>query len=204
MKPVIIFKNLVLIGATISSFNALGYSDDKKKDACRLPKVQEFTLPEYSAANKKEAQPEAEFTFVVSGWANPKKFKLTAKNVDIPFTVQSTETFHKVKAKLLPEFTGETIRISARIPALLECYSTTGWLVKVAEKPGAVETPKQAEPATTTGAEGAPAPAMQEGTPAPTKAPSATPAPKAVAPAPATAATPPAAAPAPTTDNAAP
>lgn len=187
MKAVTRMKRLLLITAAIFSFNAFAYDDDKKKEICRQPKVQEFTLPEYSASNKKEAQPESEFTFVVSGWANPKKFKLTGKGKNIPFTVQSNETFHKVKAKLLPEFTGETIRISARIPAVLECYSTIGWLVKVADKP-APDTSKPAAPASTTSTESA-APAQPDKIPAP-KIPAASPAPKAADPAPATPAAP--------------
>ncbi len=184
-------KRLLLIATAIFSFNASAYDDDKKKEICRQPKVQEFTLPEYSANNQKEAQPESEFTFVVSGWANPKKFKLMGKGKSIPFTVQSTETYHKVKAKLLPEFTGETVRISARIPAILECYSTIGWLVKVADKPKG-EAPKPDAPAPTTAAESA-APAQQENVPAPKAPKENVPALKApAAPAPATPAAPPA------------
>jgi len=147
MKPVTILNKWVFIAAVFYSYNAIAYDDDKKKEACRQPKVQEFTLPEYSATNKKEAQPEEEFTFVVSGWGNPKQFKLTGKGKAIPFTVESTETYHKVKAKLLPEFNGETVRINARIPALLGCYSNLGWLVKVADKPGANEGNKPADAA---------------------------------------------------------
>jgi hypothetical protein len=136
---------LAFIAATIYSFNALAYDDDKKKERCRQPKIQEFTLPEYSETNKKEAQPEEEFTFVVSGWADSKRFKLAVKGKDIPFTVQSTETFHKIKAKLPSEVSGQTIRVNARIPALLGCYSTVGWLVKVADKQNAGDVQKSAE-----------------------------------------------------------
>ena len=148
MKLDTIFKGLTLMAVALCSAEAYAYSDDKEKEICRQPKVQEFTLPVYGETNKVEATPETEFTFVVSGWANPKKFKLSAKGVDIPFTVQSTETFHKVKAKLPPTLTGQTIRINARIPALLECYTTIGWLVKVADKKAAVaDAPKPAETA---------------------------------------------------------
>lgn len=146
MKLINIFRNLLLITLALATADAFAYSDDKEKEICRQPKIQEFTLPEYSDTNKTEAAPEAEFTFVVSGWANPKKFKLEGKGISIPFTVQSSETFHKVKAKLPAEFTGKAVRISARIPALLGCYSTVGWLVKVADKAAvAVEAPKPAE-----------------------------------------------------------
>lgn len=136
MKPVTLLKTLTMIATVLMAVNAFAYEDEKKKELCRPPKIQEFTLPVYSESNKKEAPAESEFSFVVSGWANPKKFKLTGKDKDIPFTVKSTETFHKINAKLLPEFTGETVRISVRIPALLECYSTMGWLIKVADKAG--------------------------------------------------------------------
>ncbi len=183
MKPVTLLRNLTLITTTLFAMNASAYDDDKKKEMCRQPKIQEFTLPIYSETNKKEAQPESEFTFVVSGWANSKKFKLAAKGKDIPFTVQSSETFHKVHAKLLPEFTGETIRISARIPALLECYSTIGWLVKVAgaARPAETAAPAAAEtagvPAAGTSKDGTtpatkPAPKVATPDPAATEAPS--------------------------------
>jgi hypothetical protein len=181
MKPVTILKNLTFIFAAVYSLNALAYGDDKKKEICRQPKVQEFTLPEYSDANKVEAQPESEFTFVVSGWADSKKFKLTGKGKDIPFTVQSTETFHKLKAKLPPEFTGQTIRINARIPALLGCYSTIGWLVKVADNPTAGEEKKPTETVSPqdTKKEGA---TVQDGDVMPPPKPDKTPQPESAAP----------------------
>jgi hypothetical protein len=156
MKPVTLYKSVMLMAMTLCAINASAYNDDKKKELCRPPKIQEFTLPIYSESNKKEAQPEQEFTFVVSGWANPKKIKLMGKGKAIPFTVQSTETYHKVKAKLPSDFSGQTVRISTRITAVLECYSTIGWLVKVAGKPAA-EIAKPAEssaPAAATANEG--------------------------------------------------
>lgn len=147
MKRVTLLRSLTLFAVALGSVEALAYSDDKEKEICRHPKVQEFTLPEYKAPDMKEVPPETEFTFVVSGWADPKKFKLSGKNVDIPFTVQSTETYHKVKAKLPAALTGQSVRINARIPALLGCYTTTGWLIKVADNAQAVEEPKPAETA---------------------------------------------------------
>ncbi|WP_152976288.1 hypothetical protein [Methyloglobulus morosus] len=145
MKRDTLLRSLTLIAVALGSVEALAYSDDKEKEICRHPKVQEFTLPEYGDANKKEVAPEAEFTFVVSGWASPKKFKLDGKGIDIPFAVQSTETYHKVKAKLPAALTGHLVRINARIPAVLGCYSTVGWLIKVADKAAPVEAPKPAE-----------------------------------------------------------
>lgn len=135
MRLLTITKWGVLTALMLGSFTVFAYDDDKDKERCRDPKVQEFTLPLYEGVNSKEAQPEAEFSFIVSGWGNPKKFKLSGKDLDIPFTVESNDSFHKVKAKLLPEFNGKFVRINARIPAVLECYTTIGWLVKVGGKP---------------------------------------------------------------------
>lgn len=150
MKIHTMFRFLTLLAATLCSVDSFAYSDDKDKEICRNPKVQEFSLPEYSGAEKKEAAAEAEFGFVVSGWSDPKKIKLFTKDQAIPFTVQSSDTFHKVKAKLPPTLTGKVIRINARIPAVLGCYTTIGWLVKVAGTEVVEESkaPESAMPAT--------------------------------------------------------
>ncbi len=147
MKLLTITKPIALAAILFSSVSALAYDDEKEKEKCKIPKIQEFTLPVYEAPDNKEVPPETEFSFVVSGWANPKKITLgNGKGVDIPFTVDSKETFHKVKAKLPPELTGKYVRINARIPAMLECYSTVGWLIKVADKPKTAEAPQPQEP----------------------------------------------------------
>lgn len=154
MKPVPLMNGIMLIATTLFAVNALAYNDEKEKELCRPPKIQEFTLPVYSESNKVEVQPESEFSFVVSGWANPKKIKLNGKGIDIPFTVKSNETFHKINAKLPSAFNGQAVRISTRIPAVLECYSTMGWLVKVANKSNAGQAPAAA-PTPTPAAAGA-------------------------------------------------
>lgn len=146
MKLLTIMKLIALTAMLFSGVNAFAYDDDKEKERCKTPKVQEFTLPIYEAPDNKEVPPETEFSFVVSGWANPKKITLNnGKGVDIPFTVDSKETFHKVKAKLPPELTGKFVRLNARIPAVLECYTTVGWLIKVADKPKIAEPPQLQE-----------------------------------------------------------
>jgi hypothetical protein len=147
MKIHTILKFFALLVVTLCSVEALAYEDDKEKEICRNPKVQEFTLPVFGEADKKEAPAEADFSFVVSGWTNVKKIKLMAKDQPIAFTVQSTDTFHKVKAKLPPELSGKVTRINVRIPAVLGCYTTMGWLVKVANKPTTVDAPKEPETA---------------------------------------------------------
>jgi hypothetical protein len=193
MKLDTIMKSLVLIAVALSSLEAIAYEDDKKKERCRQPKVQEFTLPIYQEPDRKEAPAEAEFSFIVSGWAEPKKFKLSAKNVPIPFTVQSTDTFHKVKAKLPASLTGQSVRVNARIPAVLDCYTTIGWLIKVADKPK-VEAPKPTETVSPQGVVPGGS-TVQDGDAMPP--PSAAPVPETVAPVPAT----PATTPTPSQDN---
>lgn len=128
-------KWLMLTVLTVFNFAVYGYDDDKEKEKCRNPKIQEFTLPEFVAPENKEVPPETEFSFVVSGWTDPKHIKLKAKDKDIPFTVKSSDTFHKIFSKIPAEYTGKYIRLNARIPAVLGCYSTIGWLIKVADKP---------------------------------------------------------------------
>jgi hypothetical protein len=149
MKIHTMFKFLALLAVTLCSIEAFAYEDDKEKEVCRNPKVQEFTLPEYIGDEKKEAPAETEFSFVVSGWSDPKRIKLFAKDQKIPFTVESSDTFHKIKAKLPPALTGKVVRINVRIPAVLGCYTTMGWLIKVAgaSEVGAPKAPETAVPA---------------------------------------------------------
>lgn len=198
MKLNTLFKCLTLFAVALCSVEAFAYSDDKEKETCRQPKVQEFTLPVYQEPDRKEAPAEAEFSFVVSGWAEPKKFKLSARNVAIPFTVQSTDTFHKVKAKLPASITGQSVRINARIPAVLDCYTTIGWLIKVADKPK-TEVPNPAEtvmPKTTVPGASQGASTIQKGEAIPPPLPSAAPViPKNVTPVPDAPVTPPVPAP---------
>ncbi len=121
------------------SLNVSAYSDDKGDDKCRDPKIQEFNLPEYKTPENKEVQPESEFSFVVSGWSDTKKIKVMGKNKPVPFTVESFDTFHRIKGKLPADFTGQYVRLNVRIPAILGCYSNQGWLLKVADKAKAAE-----------------------------------------------------------------
>lgn len=147
MKNYINITNIVLLSTSIvSSSVAFAYYDDKDEDKCREPKIQEFNLTEYKAPDNKEVPAEAEFSFVVSGWADPKKIKVSGKDKPIPFKVTNHETFHKVTGKLPAEFTGKYVRLNVRIPAILGCYALQGWLLKVAANSAPVDT-NQATPA---------------------------------------------------------
>lgn len=197
MTRIVSIKHLFVVFAlSFFSIQAVAYEDDKGKELCRDPKIQEFNLPEYSEPDKKEVPPEAEFSFVISGWSDPKKIKIEAKGVKIPYTVESSETFHRVKSKLPAEFTGKYVRLSVRIPAVLGCYTTQGWLLKVADKPDAAPAPApspavvpgEAQPAGASSETGANAPKPEQQQPAVPSAP----APTEAAPATATTVAPPA------------
>jgi len=146
MKLHTIFEYLLATTLILGSIDAFAYGDDKDKEVCRHPKVQELTLSEYQPPENKEVAAESEFSFIVSGWADTKKIKIDGKGIPVPFTVENRDTFHKVKAKLPPDFNGKFVRLNARIPAVLGCYTTIGWLIKVADKGGAEQpaTPQNA------------------------------------------------------------
>jgi hypothetical protein len=127
-------KILSLIAIALVSTNAIAYSPEMKKEICKKPKFREFNLPEYKAPDYKEVAPESEFSFTLSAWADPESIKLTVKKQPLPYKVESTSTFHRVKAKLPASFNGQHVRIDASVKAALGCDDQTGWLVKVSEK----------------------------------------------------------------------
>lgn len=123
----------------------LAYEDEKLEEVCKKPKFHDFSLPVYHEPEKLEVPPEAEFEFKISSWSNPDTIKLTAKKEKVPFTVESNSSFHRVKAKLPASLNGKYARIDASVKAILGCDEQAGWLVKIADKPGA--TPPTASPA---------------------------------------------------------
>ncbi len=147
MKKITSFTTFILlILIVVISGVAKAYYDDKDEDKCREPKIQEFNLPEYRAPENKEIEVGAEFSFIVSGWADPKKIKVTVKDAPIPFEVINRESFHKVTGKIPNDYVGKYIRLNARIPAVLGCYTNQGWLLKIVDKAGAIDPVKTTEP----------------------------------------------------------
>jgi hypothetical protein len=114
---------------------AMAYSPEMNELSCKKPKFREFNLNEYKAPEFKEVLPESAFSFTLSVWANPETIKLSAKKQPLPFTVETTTTYHRVKSKLPANFTGQFVRIEAAAKAVLGCEDKDGWLVKVSEKP---------------------------------------------------------------------
>jgi hypothetical protein len=134
MKATKIIKPLLFITAVLVASTAIAYDPGQVEEACKKPQFRDFNLAVYEEPEKNEVAPESTLSFTVSSWANPHTFKLTAKNQNLDFTVESNSSFHRVKATLPAAFTGQFVRINVSANAILGCYDNAGWLVKVADK----------------------------------------------------------------------
>jgi hypothetical protein len=135
MKTIKALKAALLIAAVLFNGAAFAYSSEgETEEICKKPKFMNFSLPEYKAPEKTEVAPESELTFMISSWSDPKTLKLTAKNQALPFTVETTSSFYRIKTKLPAAFNGNFVRINASVKAALGCDDQMGWLVKVAQK----------------------------------------------------------------------
>lgn len=129
-----IIKLALTIAALCMNGAAIAYEADVEEDVCKKPKYTDFSLTEYKEPERIEVAPESEFEFKISSWADPTTLKLSARREKVDFTVESTSTFHRVKAKLPPSLTGKFARIDASVKAVLGCDEQKGWLVKIADK----------------------------------------------------------------------
>lgn len=134
MKITKMIKSALLIAAVLFAGQAVAYSPEELEQVCKKPHITDFNLTEYKAPDNIEIAPESEFIIKVSAWADPTTIKLTAKKQALPFTVESTSTFHKIKAKLPASLNGSFARIEVSVKAVLGCGDKEGWLVKVANK----------------------------------------------------------------------
>ena len=128
------FKSALVIAVVLFNGQAAAYSPQELDQACKKPRFTDFNLTPYKAPDNIEVAPESEFIIKVSAWADPSTIKLTAKKQDLPFTIESTSTFHKIKAKLPATLNGDYVRIDVSAKAVLGCDDKTGWLVKVTDK----------------------------------------------------------------------
>ena len=127
-------KSALFIAAVLFNGQAAAYSPEELEQACKKPRFTDFNLTEYKAPDNLEIAPESEFIIKISAWVDPTTIKLTAKKQPLPFTVESTSTFHKIKAKLPATFNGSFVRIEVSAKAVLGCSNKDGWLVKVANQ----------------------------------------------------------------------
>jgi len=134
MTRITMFKSVCVFAIAMFSATASAYSKDDAEEACKKPQFRDFTLSEYQEPEKLEVAPESEFTIMLSSWADPKTITLTAKKQPLAFSVESNNSFHRIKAKLPPELTGKFVRIDTSVKAVLGCSEKDGWLIKVADK----------------------------------------------------------------------
>ena len=134
MKITKMFKSALFIAVVLFNGAAAAYSPEELEQACKKPRFTDFNLTPYKASDNIEVAPESEFIIKISPWADPTTIKLTAKKQELPFTVESNSSFHKIKAKLPASLNGNFVRIDVSAKAVLGCDDKTGWLVKVANK----------------------------------------------------------------------
>jgi hypothetical protein len=134
MRTTKMFSPLLFIAAALLTGTASAYDPGKTDEICKKPQFRDFNLPVYNESERTEVPPESTLSFMVSPWAKPDTIKLTAKNQNLEYTVESNSSFHRVKAKLPAALTGQFVRINAKATAELGCYDQTGWLIKIAEK----------------------------------------------------------------------
>ena len=128
-----LLKSSLLVGLVALSGQALAYSPEELEKACKKPRFTDFNLPIYKAPDNIEVAPKSEFIIKISAWVDPTTITLTAKKQPLAFELESTSTFHKIKAQLPAELSGEFVRIDVGAKAVLGCDDKTGWLIKVAD-----------------------------------------------------------------------
>jgi hypothetical protein len=134
MKTTKMFSPIVFIATVLFAGTAIAYDPGLTEELCKKPQFRDFTLPVYKEPEKTEVPPESTFTFLISPWAKPDTIKLTAKNQNLDYTVESNSSFHRVKAKLPAAFNGQYVRINVSAKAELGCSDKNGWLIKIADK----------------------------------------------------------------------
>jgi len=134
MKVTKLFSPILFIIAVLFTGTVFAYESGKVDEVCKKPQFRDFNLPIYQEPEKTEVLPESTLSFMVSPWAKADTIKLTAKNQNLDFTLESNSSFHRVKAKLPATLNGQYVRINVTAKADLGCYDKQGWLIKVADK----------------------------------------------------------------------
>lgn len=134
MKVTTMFSPILLIVAVLFSGTVFAYDPGKTDEICKKPQFRDFNLPVYQEPDKTEVPPESTLSFLVSPWAKADTIKLTAKNENLEYTIESNSSFHRVKAKLPVAFNGQYVRINVTAKSDLGCYDKQGWLIKVVGK----------------------------------------------------------------------
>ena len=134
MKITKMFSPILFIAAVLFTGTVFAYESGKVDEICKKPQFRDFNLPVYQEPEKTEVPPESTLSFLVSPWAKADTIKLTAKNENLEYTIESNSSFHRIKAKLPAAFNGQYVRINVTAKAELGCYDKNGWLIKIADK----------------------------------------------------------------------
>ncbi|MDP1772259.1 MAG: hypothetical protein Q8L15_08235 [Methylobacter sp.] len=134
MKVTTMFSPMLFIAAVLFTGTVFAYESGKVDEICKKPQFRDFNLPVYQEPEKTEVPPESTLSFLVSPWAKADTIKLTAKNENLEYTIESNSSFHRLKAKLPAAFNGQYVRINVTAKAELGCYDKNGWLIKIADK----------------------------------------------------------------------
>jgi hypothetical protein len=134
MKITKIFSPMLFIAAALINNPAIAYDPGKTDEVCKKPQFKDFNLPIYQEPDKAEVPPESTLIFLVSPYVKPSTIKLTAKNQNLDYTIESNSSFHRIKAKLPAAFNGSFVRLNVSAQAELGCSDNKGWLIKVADK----------------------------------------------------------------------
>ena len=134
MKLTKLFNPILFIVPVLFTNTVYAYDPGQVEEVCKKPQFRDFNLPIYQEPEKTEVPPESTLSFMVSPWAKADSIKLTAKNQNLEYVVESNSSFHRVKAKLPAAFNGQYVRIDVTAKADLGCYDKGGWLIKVADK----------------------------------------------------------------------
>jgi hypothetical protein len=130
MKLTVRLTIAVMVGLLSNSVFAYS-TDDERKEACKPPKMLEFTLPEYSQPERHEVAPESEFSFKLSGGTAAENIQVFAKQKSLPVDIKSNSSFTLIKGKLPADLTGKFVRLDVIVKTELGCMSRDGWLIKV-------------------------------------------------------------------------
>ncbi|HEY8096103.1 MAG TPA: hypothetical protein VIE65_08415 [Methylobacter sp.] len=134
MKVTTMFSPILFIAAALFTGTVFAYESNKVDEICKKPQFRDFNLPVYQEPEKTEVPPESTLSFLVSSWAKADTIKLTAKNENLEYTIESNSSFHRIKAKLPAALNGQYVRINVTAKSDLGCYDKNGWLIKIADK----------------------------------------------------------------------
>ncbi len=135
MKIIKCLRIATLLGMTVITGSAWGYSTADDDKVCKKPKFRTFE-PEHLS----EVDPGSEVSFHVSNWADPNTIKAEARKIPMKVSVVDKMNFFVGTAKLPDSISGRYARISLSARSKEgRCLGQGGWLLKVRDAAASVE-----------------------------------------------------------------